>query len=208
MAGFGYCPCSLIENFIAVPTDSVSSIELFDLLTKQPIGQLQPDLSQIKYGMCMTTKSVQNKHEIVVGYENGCVALWDVRNFKMVASANLHSESVMCLDYCENINLGISGSADDKLKSWIISNDVSIDSKKDITATNPGFNSILIRPDHKIFAAAGWDSNVRIYSVKKLKPLAVLSYHKDTVQCLSFSSDNTLACGSKDHHISLWDVYK
>jgi WD40 repeat protein len=79
--------------------------------------------------------------------------------------------------------------------------------KNEIITKNPGFNQILIRKDQKIVAAAGWDSHVRIFTAKKLKPLAVLSYHKENVQCLTFSTDNILSCGSKDHHISLWEIY-
>lgn len=37
--------------------------------------------------------------------------------------------------------------------------------------------------------------------------MAILKYHAEAINCLDFSKDNILACGSKDGKISLWDVY-
>ncbi|XP_076110749.1 guanine nucleotide-binding protein subunit beta-like protein 1 [Mytilus galloprovincialis] len=203
---FGYCACSIVDNKIAIPTESTSTVQLYDMSTMQCIGELKPDISGQKYGMCMAVKSVENN--IFIGYENGCIASWDAKTFKMANKSQIHKESVMCLDYSSQSNLGISGSADENLVSWSISENNTIVKGKEITVKNPGFTSVSIRHDQKIFASGGWDSNIRIYSVKKLKPLAVLSYHKESVQCVTFSSDNILACGSKDAHISLWDIYR
>lgn len=38
----------------------------------------------------------------------------------------------------------------------------------------PGIQDIAIRQDGKIFAAGGWDGKIRVYSYRKMKPLAVL----------------------------------
>lgn len=206
-AMFGYCACCLVDNLIAVPCDTVSIVELYELKSKQCSGQLQSDQSQKKHGMCMTIKAVGEKSWLLIGYENGSVALWDIKTCNVIDQINLHTESLMCLDYSSKLNLGISGSADDKLISWAIDDDCRIVYKNEIITKNPGFNQISIRKDQKIIAVAGWDSYVRIFSAKKLKPLAVLSYHKESVQCLTFSTDNKLSCGSKDHHISLWEIY-
>lgn len=54
---------------------------------------------------------------------------------------------------------------------------------------------------------------IRVYSVKTMNPLAVLSYHRDSVYCVDFAthgmdSDKHWVIGcSKDHRISLWHVY-
>ena len=49
---------------------------------------------------------------------------------------------------------------------------------------------------------------VRLYNMKKLKPLAVLKHHKGSVNTVAFSCDNaTLASGSSDSTIALWSVY-
>jgi WD40 repeat protein len=52
---------------------------------------------------------------------------------------------------------------------------------------------------------------IRVYSVKTMNPLAVLSYHRDSVYCVDFATQDgdkhwVIGC-SKDHRISLWHVY-
>lgn len=50
-----------------------------------------------------------------------------------------------------------------------------------------GQQSLKIRSDSKIFATAGWDARVRVYSVQSLKELAVLKWHKEGCYALSFA---------------------
>ena len=49
------------------------------------------------------------------------------------------------------------------------------------------FNRVKIRLDQKVFASAGWDGRVRIFSWKSLRPLAVLTEHKRNVLDLIYS---------------------
>ena len=49
---------------------------------------------------------------------------------------------------------------------------------------------------------------IRLFGAKKLKRLAIMTYHTASVNCLDFSSQSLLlAAGSKDKHISIWSVY-
>ncbi|KAI5457112.1 WD40-repeat-containing domain protein [Mariannaea sp. PMI_226] len=50
-----------------------------------------------------------------------------------------------------------------------------------------GQQSIRIRSDGRIFATAGWDSKVRVYSAKTLKELAVLKWHQVGCYAVAFS---------------------
>ena len=61
-----------------------------------------------------------------------------------------------------------------------------------------------------LFATAGWDRRVRIFSTKapKFKPLAVLRYHDAAVNALDFSADSTLLfTASKDAKIACWRLF-
>ncbi|KAH6994188.1 WD40-repeat-containing domain protein [Fusarium venenatum] len=49
---------------------------------------------------------------------------------------------------------------------------------KTINTKHSGQQSLDIRSDGRIFATAGWDSKVRVYSVKTMKELAVLKWHQ------------------------------
>lgn len=46
--------------------------------------------------------------------------------------------------------------------------------RKTLELHKEGISDIALRPDDKIFATAGWDCRVRLYSYKKAAPLAIL----------------------------------
>lgn len=49
---------------------------------------------------------------------------------------------------------------------------------------------------------------IRVFHQRKLKPLAILKYHTESVFGLDFSPDNAhFVSASKDHKIALWSLY-
>ena len=50
-----------------------------------------------------------------------------------------------------------------------------------------GQQGLQIRSDGKIFATAGWDARVRVYSAKTMKELAVLKWHKEGCYATAFA---------------------
>lgn len=205
-SAMGFCGGIILrqDNLLVLPSNKTSAIDLYDLKTLQKVRSLFDSSS--KLGMTMSIKSIADSSQFFVGYEDGSIGLWDSKHSEILDRTKFFEECVMCQDYSSRANLGVCGSPSNMLFTWNrTENQIMKGSSLEIK--NPGFNDIRIRGDHKIFATAGWDHTVRIFGVKKLRPLAVLTYHKDSVQCLDFSRDNMLACGSKDQHISLWKIY-
>ncbi|KAI1090276.1 WD40 repeat-like protein [Rostrohypoxylon terebratum] len=58
-----------------------------------------------------------------------------------------------------------------------INPDIETQPLKTVNTKHSGQQSLRIRSDGKIFATAGWDSKVRVYSVKTMSELAVLKWH-------------------------------
>lgn len=143
------------------------------------------------------------------GFENGNVTAWDLNAGRTVSSLSVHSDSVMCLDVDSSLK-GMSGSADSTLCTWKLDSGM-LRLEKEIKARNPGFSCIKIRGDKTIVAMGGWDGQVRVYGWKKCKPLAVLSYHEETLHSLDFRDTGTephlLASGSNDGVLSVWSLY-
>ncbi|WAO90618.1 Hypothetical protein NCS54_00805200 [Fusarium falciforme] len=71
------------------------------------------------------------------------------------------------------------------------------DPLKTINTKHSGQQSLSIRSDGKIFATAGWDSKVRVYSAKTMKELAVLKWHQVGCYAVAFA-DVTIPEEAKD----------
>lgn len=59
---------------------------------------------------------------------------------------------------------------------------------KRVDTKHAGQQSLHVRSDGAIFATAGWDCKVRVYSVKSLKEVAVLKWHKSGCCSVAFAA--------------------
>ncbi len=66
-----------------------------------------------------------------------------------------------------------------------------------------GQQGLTIRNDGKIFATAGWDCRVRVYSTKSLKELAVLKWHQEGCYAVAFADVGERAEGRSDEDQAL-----
>eukprot|EP00607_Mallomonas_marina_P005996 CAMPEP_0182426864 /NCGR_PEP_ID=MMETSP1167-20130531/13382_1 /TAXON_ID=2988 /ORGANISM="Mallomonas Sp, Strain CCMP3275" /LENGTH=412 /DNA_ID=CAMNT_0024608593 /DNA_START=14 /DNA_END=1249 /DNA_ORIENTATION=- len=78
-----------------------------------------------------------------------------------------------------------------------------------ISVPTPGVGAVRYRCDGKLIVTANWDSTVRIYSSKRMKPLAILRHHRESVYAIDYGMPNTstasyFASGSKDSTVALW----
>lgn len=58
---------------------------------------------------------------------------------------------------------------------------------KAVNTKHAGQQGIRIRTDGKLFATAGWDARIRVYSLKSMRELAVLKWHKEGCYCIAFA---------------------
>ncbi|CAG7560435.1 unnamed protein product [Fusarium equiseti] len=72
------------------------------------------------------------------------------------------------------------------------------DPLKAINTKHSGQQSLDIRSDGRIFATAGWDSKVRVYSTKTMKELAVLKWHQVGCFAVAFT-DVKISDKAKDN---------
>ncbi|KAI5088110.1 guanine nucleotide-binding protein subunit beta-like protein 1 [Silurus meridionalis] len=212
----GFCQCFLLEadgskTLLALPGENMAEIKVRELGNQTLTCSLIPDDN---HGMLMCMKMWQSDTGplLCAGYEDGSLLIWDVSYRRLLSSLKVHPEPVMCLDFDVCKQKGISGSSDKSLCSWTLDGQQNLQIQDSVPLTNPGVSHLSIRGDGKIVATAGWDGNVRIFSWKKMKPLAILQHHKDLVYSVVFSdhpepSKRLMAAGSKDQLISLWSIY-
>ncbi|KAF1798817.1 WD40-repeat-containing domain protein [Mucor lusitanicus] len=213
----GFCKFSLHEQqeesaLLCFPSrDDIAMFDIYDLTYQcyvlQNIGQT--DSGTHRLGSCMAVELFRTSDGLFVlaAYESGSTALWEIKDSKstLIWQQKEHQEPVLDLSIDPFRTFAISSSADNQICKYSLATGDVINK---ITIKKSGAVALRIRPDNKIFALGGYDGRIRLFSVKSMKPLAVLSYHKDTVYSVDFSqSDNWMVCASQDHRISLWSIF-
>lgn len=64
---------------------------------------------------------------------------------------------------------------------------------KAVNTRHAGQQSLTVRNDGRIFATAGWDARVRVYSAKTVKELAVLKWHREGISGVALGSTHTVS---------------
>ncbi|XP_069071400.1 guanine nucleotide-binding protein subunit beta-like protein 1 isoform X2 [Pleurodeles waltl] len=216
----GFCKCSLLRMsqdrwLLAVAGRETSEVQVREMPSQKLVCTLTPE-SEARMGMPMCLRLWQppsgSSPLLLVGYEDGSLALWSIAEKRPLSRLPCHQDPVMCLDFDPERARGVSGSSDKAPSAWRLDAQQRLQVYKSLTLTNPGVADVAIRQDGRILATGGWDHRLRIFGWKSLKPLAVLDYHTATVHCVTFSdhdtpSDRLMAAGSKDQRISLWSLY-
>ncbi|XP_058798115.1 guanine nucleotide-binding protein subunit beta-like protein 1 [Phymastichus coffea] len=213
----GFCRAQVSsEDELIIPLND-SKTGLFSLKTLKTEIELNPlSLPNAKsLGMVMAIKPyIDESKYVFIAYDGGLIYMWDLRTKKMLSSLEVE-QCPMAIDFNATLMHGIVGSPCDNLQIFTLSNSNELSEKTRLPLKNPGISAIAIRPDAKIFATGGWDSRIRIYSWKTLRPLVVLDQHKATIHDIIYStcrveaynSKCLMAVAGKDGNISLWDLY-
>ena len=219
-----YCRFEAHEdrNLVIVPRDD-NLVEVLDGTSFESQVVLHPfDEHGAPFGTVMAVKLIEISDEapLVLGaYESGMVCLWDLSTGKLLHAAKLVAgeDSPLTIDYDVVSNRGVIGTTADQIVVFSVDRrSLQLQNKKtDIAIKNRGVNRIRIRPhDQKVFASAGWDGRVRVFSWKSLRPLAVLTEHKRNVLDVVYSPGivsmwkaPVMASAGEDGSIALWDLY-
>ncbi|KAH6558374.1 hypothetical protein KP509_1Z067200 [Ceratopteris richardii] len=209
------------KSYLALAGRDPSMVELWDMdagklalqFGQDTSGQSSPQTKSS--GMCMALEAFtgltrEGFLHILTGYEDGSVAIWDVRNVKVPQfMKRFHQEPVLSIAVDGPCLGGVSGAADNQLIFFSINYQQSLlQIRGERTLGNPGTADISLRNDDRIVATAGWDHRVRIYDYKRSRALAILKYHSDLVNAVCFSEDcEFLASASKDGMVALWSIY-
>ena len=151
------------------------------------------------------------------------VRLWDVytgRNLKTLAG---HTAGVWTVVFSPDGQTLASGSADQTVRLWDVADPRRLDtdqSLKTLAGHIYGVWTVAFSPDGQTLASGSDDQTVRLWDVANAlsfvndttldsgQSLKTLSAHANTVRSVAFSPDGqTLASGSFDQTVRLWDVH-
>ncbi|KAL1918090.1 uncharacterized protein VTP21DRAFT_3356 [Calcarisporiella thermophila] len=221
---FSLCCGGSNQQLIALPgLERSDVVDIFDFNEMQPLFKNIGEDVRKQTGLCMAIRlfKLESFYLLLVAYESGNVILWKLMdNVEKVWSVKEHSGTALGLDVSSDCNWALSCGEDDKIVKYsLVETDKPV--VRILTVKHAGVSNVKIRSDGRIFGTAGWDGKVRIFSSKTFKPLAILSYHTESVYALAFTnvlsqeepteegeaSKNWVAAAGKDERISLWQIY-
>lgn len=153
-----------------------------------------PEPKDLKTGMVMALRlertETQHLH-VLVGYESGHVSVWRRKTdsqvfWERMYTYKAHSQPVLSLDFAASLSCFYTSSAD-----AIVARHPLLETgaeTKVVQTKHAGQQALTVRSDEKLFATAGWDGRIRVYSAKTMKELAVLKWHKEGCYALAFAN--------------------
>ncbi|PYI11104.1 WD40 repeat-like protein [Aspergillus sclerotiicarbonarius CBS 121057] len=202
---------SLSSALIAVPNALDSgAVDLFHLPQERRICTIPAD-TETKTGMVMAANlvlSASGELYVASAYEDGHVMVLGCRGslhekdlaqnaktswkWEKLYVCRAHSQPALSIHVSPAGDYFLSSSADAVLAKHPIPSLGATGYReekpiKSISTKHAGQQGVRIRSDGKIFATAGWDSRVRVYSCKTMKELAVLKWHKDGCYAVGFA---------------------
>ncbi|EFN88761.1 guanine nucleotide-binding protein subunit beta-like protein 1 [Harpegnathos saltator] len=214
-----FCRSQLLpeKDAIVVPLDS-AAVGILSLKTFNIESTLDPvKLSYYnQLGTVMSVKPLIHINGLIlIAYEGGQLLLWDMKKNDVLSSLNIE-QYPMTFDFDASLMQGIVGSASDKLEVFKMSQSHILSYKfTKILNHVSGISMLSIRPDKKIVTAGCWDGRMMLFSWKKLRPLAILKEHTESIYDIIYSHCEVeaydtkclMAATGKDSYISLWDIY-
>ena len=178
------------------PNDSPGTIELTPKDRKGMVMQIKLFLSK------------SNKLLLLSGYEDGCLTIWNVFDAAALSTLKLYDDPIMALCFDIESMKVFTGSAGNIVKLVSINREsLELDLCGCVSTQYSGCSSAQVRRDGKLLFVGGWDGIIRVYTWKKMRLLALLKYHTETINCMCFNDNNFTIAGCKDGKISIWDVY-
>lgn len=177
-------------------------IDIFHLPSERRMAKISSDKTTTT-GMVMALQMIMHPttHHLMVisGYEDGQTIVHTRTHespgswlWKKVLLSKPHSQPLLSIDICPAANSYYTSSADAVIAKFAIPEFFThevLEEKplKVLNTKHAGQQGLVVRSDGKIFATAGWDTRVRVYSAKTLKELAVLKWHKEGCYAVAFA---------------------
>jgi WD40 repeat protein len=141
---------------------------------------------------------------VVTGHESGHTTVSHLNSgtWHLSYIAQPHTQPILSLDVSPKRDFYLTSSADSIIAKHVPvrvpsssarsrSTLPETQAERMVKTKHAGQQSLRIRRDGKIFATAGWDSRIRIYSAATMKELAVLKWHQAGCFAVAFADVKT-----------------
>ena len=153
--------------------------------------------------MCVKILIQDSQIMLIAGYEGGHCCLWRYdhaqQQWVLLSTTKSHSQPILSLDIAKSLRRYYTSAADATLASHSLTDLTASQPIKTTETKHSGQQSLHVRSDDKIFATAGWDGCVRVYSAKTMRELAVLKWHKQGCYALAFADLSSQQTETSEH---------
>lgn len=229
---FAMCYAKQETVLIATPGVQDGHINVTSLPTADRVATLgTPNATNT--GMVMALGLCQRNDQLLVlaGYESGHACVWAQQKgqYQVLYMEKAHAQPILSVGVALSQHMWFTSAADAIVARHPTHPGSGVETKT-IQTRHAGQQGLAVRNDERIFATAGWDGRMRVYSVKGMKELAVLKWHGEGCYAVAFAdvdvtttsersltvaelrvekarTTHWLAAGSKDGKVSLWEIY-
>ena len=202
------------DSILLATPDALDSggVDFFQLPSEHRLSVL-PSNQEDKTGMVMALRLLREKTHgsltLIVGYEDGRTAVYvrsdlssfgEPWNWQKTFNCKAHSQPVLGLDAMYTSGVFLTSSADANIAKGVFPSTEPDKLQKIVATKHAGQQGLTIRSDDKIFATAGWDKMIRVYSMKTLRELAVLKWHKEGCYAVAFAKMDANLSGECDEN--------
>jgi WD40 repeat protein len=130
--------------------------------------------------------------------------LWLRPTWELAATIPAHTDWVRCLSFTPDSSTLVSGSFDQSIKLWQMTDRTLLHELKD---HHKGVFALAVSADGQTLASGSWDETIKLWNIATGQLLSNLEGHRTSVRALAASPDNQLLIsGSFDNTMRVWQL--
>jgi WD40 repeat protein len=130
--------------------------------------------------------------------------LWMRPVWELQKTLAAHTDWVRCLSFTPDNQTLISGSFDQSIKLWNMSDGKML---HDLQDHHKGVFALAVSADGQTLASGSWDETIKLWNISSGLLISNLSGHTASVRSLATSPDNQLlVSGSFDNTVRVWQI--
>ncbi len=146
-----------------------------------------------------------NTHRVIVGRQDGSLALWDIQRKVILRQWQAHESAVTGVEWSSEGREVVSASEDYSLKVWDMESS-AIEPHTVLRGHSKGVRSVSWSPDSQKIVSASGDRTLIIWNIQSNKVLHPHE-HESFVRHISWSPDgNYVVSASDDKTLKIWNV--